>query len=171
MIPDSEIPKCSEFEVKSKTRKIFKNVISLKNILLGFMKLILIFINIMKKIQVDKNGCKKNLELMFILINFYQQQELMKKDIFTEILFLRKKDRKHQKKNLVANLLETVVNYTSNAKNGSDLDYVGNIEAFIDDLKNKKIKKTRRKNKRKRRKIKQKHKRTRSQTKRTRRQK
>ena len=25
MIPDSEIPKCSEFEVKSKIRKIFKN--------------------------------------------------------------------------------------------------------------------------------------------------
>ena len=25
MIPDSEIPKCPEFEVKSKTRKIFKN--------------------------------------------------------------------------------------------------------------------------------------------------
>ena len=58
MITDSEIPKCPEFEVKSKTRKIFKNVISLKNILLGFMKLILIFMNIMKKIQVDKNGCK-----------------------------------------------------------------------------------------------------------------
>ena len=30
---------------------------------------------------------------------------------------------------------------TSNAKNGCDLDYeVGNIEAFIDDFKNKKIK-------------------------------
>ena len=25
MIPDSEIPKCPEFEVKSKIRKIFKN--------------------------------------------------------------------------------------------------------------------------------------------------
>ena len=25
MIPDSEIPKCPEFEAKSKTRKIFKN--------------------------------------------------------------------------------------------------------------------------------------------------
>ena len=125
----------------------------------------------MKKIHVDKNGCKKNLELIFILINFYQQQELMKKDMLTEILFLRKKDRKHQKKNLVANLLETVVNSTSNAKKGFDLDYVGNIEAFIDDLKNKKIKKLEKKNKRKRRKIKQKHKRTRNQTKRTRRQK
>ena len=59
MIPDSEIPKCSEFEVKSEIGKFFQNHNPLKNILLGFLKLILIFINIMKKkIQVDKNGCK-----------------------------------------------------------------------------------------------------------------
>ena len=59
MIPDSEIPKCPEFEVKSKIGKILKKKISLKNILLRFMKLILTFLNIMKKkIQVDKNECK-----------------------------------------------------------------------------------------------------------------
>ena len=59
MIPDSEIPKCPEFEVKSKIGKISKKKISLKNILLRFMKLILTFLNIMKKkIQVDKNECK-----------------------------------------------------------------------------------------------------------------
>ena len=35
---------------------------------------------------------------------------------------------------------------TSNAKNGYDLDYeVGNIEAFIDEFKNKKIKETEKK--------------------------
>ena len=56
MIPDSEIPKCPEFEVKSKIGKIFKNIIPLKNILLGFMKLIFIFMNIMKKKNL--NGCK-----------------------------------------------------------------------------------------------------------------
>ena len=72
--------------------------------------------------------------------------------MLTEILFLRKKDRKHQKKNLVANLLETVVNSTSNAKKGFDLDYVGNIEAFIDDLKNKKIKKLEKKKQKKKKK-------------------
>ena len=50
MIPDSDIPKCPEFEVKSKIGKIFKNQNTLlKNILLRFMKLILIFMNIMKK--------------------------------------------------------------------------------------------------------------------------
>ena len=49
MIPDSEIPKCPEFEVKSKIGQICKKHNSLKNILLGFMKLIFIFMNIMKK--------------------------------------------------------------------------------------------------------------------------
>ena len=58
MIPDSEIPKYQEFEVKSKIGKTLKNIISLKNILLRFIKMILIFINIMtKKIQTDKNEC------------------------------------------------------------------------------------------------------------------
>ena len=49
MIPDSEIPKCSEFEVKSKIGKILTTINSLKNTLLGFIKLILIFISTMKK--------------------------------------------------------------------------------------------------------------------------
>ena len=40
MLPDSEIPKCQEFEVKSKIGKIFKNHNPL-NVLLGFTKLIL----------------------------------------------------------------------------------------------------------------------------------
>ena len=57
----------------------------------------------------------------------------------------------------------------SNAKNGHDLD-VANMETFIDEFKNKKIKKLEDKIKEKEGKIKQKNKRTRSQTKRTRRQ-
>ena len=44
------------------------------------------------------------LELMFYSIDFYQQQKLMKKDI----LFLNKKDKKHEKKNVVVNLLELI---------------------------------------------------------------
>ena len=43
MIPDLEIPKCQ------KQGKSLKNIIPLKNILLRFMKLILIFMNTMKK--------------------------------------------------------------------------------------------------------------------------
>ena len=49
MIPDSEIPKCPEFEAKPKIGKILKNIIPLKNIPLRFIKLILIFIMIMKR--------------------------------------------------------------------------------------------------------------------------
>ena len=100
----------------------------------------------------------------------------------TETPFLRKKDKKHQKKNLGCNFI--TIN-TSNAKNGYDLDCkVGNIEAFSDEFKNRQLKKeklekkikqknkrTRRQSKIKRRRIKQNNKRNRSQNKRTRRQK
>ena len=73
MIPDSEIPKCPKFEVKSKNQKSLKNIIPLKNVLLRFMKLILNFMNTMKKIQADKNGCIYiyYLELIFILVSVF----------------------------------------------------------------------------------------------------
>ena len=69
------------------------------------------------------------IELMFILINFYQKQKLMKKDMLSEILFLMKKDKKPQKINLVVNLLELI---QVMQKNGYDLDCeVGNIEYLL----------------------------------------
>ena len=51
LIPDTEIPNYLKFEVKSKKGKLFMNEkkIFLKNILLRFMKLILIFMRIVKK--------------------------------------------------------------------------------------------------------------------------
>ena len=56
------------------------------------------------------------------------------KDILTETLFFKKEDKKALEKKLNA----------SNAKNGCDLDYeVGNVQAFIDEFKIQKIKKTR----------------------------
>ena len=48
MISDFEIPKCPEFDVKKQGNSL-KNIIPSKNILLRFMKLILILINIMKE--------------------------------------------------------------------------------------------------------------------------
>ena len=48
------------------------------------------------------------LELMFISLNIFQPQKLMKKDMLTETLFLRRKDKKHQKKGMVVNLLELI---------------------------------------------------------------
>ena len=62
----------------------------------------------------------------------------MKKEILTEILFFREKDKKHQKKKLGCKFIR--IN-TSNTKNGYDLDYeVANIEVFIDEFINEKIK-------------------------------
>ena len=49
MIPDSEITECPEYEVKSKIKNIFVNKKHSKNILLTFMKLILIFMSITEK--------------------------------------------------------------------------------------------------------------------------
>ena len=96
--------------------------------------------NIMKKIQVEKMGVNIfYLELIFILVNIFQPQKLMKKDILTEILFFRKKDKKHQKKKLSCKFIR--IN-TSNAKNIYDLDYeFGNVQAFFDEFKNNKKKK------------------------------
>ena len=49
MIPDFEISKCPEHEVKSKMETIFVNEKYLKNILLRFITLILIFMSITEK--------------------------------------------------------------------------------------------------------------------------
>ena len=49
MIPEYEIPECPEHEIKSKIGHIFVNEKILENILLRFMKLILIFISITEK--------------------------------------------------------------------------------------------------------------------------
>ena len=90
-----------------------------------------------KKIQADKKGCKYILfRIDIYLVSVFQQQILMKKDMLIETLFLKKKDKQHQKRNLVVNLLELI---QVMQKNGFDSDYeVGNVEAFIDEFKNKK---------------------------------
>ena len=48
------------------------------------------------------------LEFIFILANVFEQQKLMKKDILTETLLLKKKGKQHQKKNLIVNLLKLI---------------------------------------------------------------
>ena len=96
------------------------------------------------------------LELIFILVNIFQQQKLMKKVIQTDLTF-EEKIQKALEKKLGCKFIR--IN-TSIAKNGYDLDNeVGNVEAFIDEFKNKKIKKIRReikKGKRKRQRTKRK---------------
>ena len=73
IISESEISECPEHKVKSKIGNIFLNEKYLKNILLRFKKLILIFMSITKK----KNKLRKKgvntycLELMFTLLNIF----------------------------------------------------------------------------------------------------
>ena len=60
------------------------------------MKLILIFMDIIKKIQVDKNGCKYILFRIDVYFNkFLLAVEIDEKEHTGRILFLRKKDKKH----------------------------------------------------------------------------
>ena len=110
MIPDSEIPKCPEFEVKSKIGKIFKKHNPLEEYSVKIYEIDPYFYeHYEKKYKLIKMGVNiYYLELIFILVSVFQQQKLMKKDILTETLFLRKKDKKYQKKNLVVNLLELI---------------------------------------------------------------
>ena len=103
------------------------------------MKLILIFINIMKKIQVDKNGCKYILFRIDVYFNkFLLAVEIDEKGHTGRDLIFEEKRQKALEKKLGCKFIRF---NTINAKNGYDLDYeVGNIKAFVDEFKNKKIK-------------------------------
>ena len=73
MIPDSEIPKCLEFEVKSKIGKIFKRHNPLREYSVNIYEIDPYFYeHYEKKYKLIKMGVNiYYLELMFILINFY----------------------------------------------------------------------------------------------------
>ena len=93
----------------------------------------------MKKIQVDKNECK----YILFRIDVYFNNVLLAVEIDekghtdSDFIFEEKRPEALEKK-LGYEFIRINI---SNAKNGYDLDYeVGNIEAFIDEFKNKKIK-------------------------------
>ena len=94
----------------------------------------------MKKIQVDNNKCKYILFRIDIYFNkFLLAVEIDEKGHTDRDLIFEEKRQKALEKKLGCKFIR--IN-TSNAKNGYDLDYeVGNIEAFIDEFKNKKLKK------------------------------
>ena len=120
----------------------------MKNILLGFIKLILIFMNAMKnKIQVDNNGRKYLLfRIDIYFIEYSLAVEIDEKGHTDGDFIFEEKRQKALEKKLGCIFIR--IN-TTNLKNGCDLDYkIGNIEAFIDELKNKKNKITRKRNKR-----------------------
>ena len=100
MIPDYEISKCPEHEVKSEIRAIFVNEKILEKYFVKIQEIDYFYERYKEKIQTDKNDRE------YILFRIFQQQKLMKKVILTGSLFLKKKDKKHQRKNLTVNLLE-----------------------------------------------------------------
>ena len=113
----------------------------MRNILLGFIKLILIFMNTMKKkIKVDNDGCK----YIIFRIDIYFSEcslavEIDEKGHTDRDLIFEEKRQKALEKRLGCKFIR--IN-TSDAKNGYDLDYeVGNVQAFTDEFKNKEIKK------------------------------
>ena len=99
----------------------------------------MILINTMKKIQVDTNGCKCILFRIDIYFSEYSLAiEIDEKGHTDRDFIYEEKRQKALEKKLGCKFIR--IN-TSNAKNGYDLDYeVDNIETFIDEFKNKKIK-------------------------------
>ena len=78
------------------------------------------------------------LELMSILLSISQPQKSMNKTTKTENLFLRKKDKRHQKKDLHAKFMRINI---SDAERGYDTNYeVSKIQAFISKFKDEKMK-------------------------------
>ena len=97
-----------------------------------------------KKIQADKNGCNYILFRIDIYFSecFFAVETDERWHTDRDFIFEEKR-QKALEKNLGCKFIR--IN-TSNAKNGYDLDYeVGNVQAFIDEFKNKKIKETRKK--------------------------
>ena len=110
MIPETEISECPVFEVESKIGNIFVNEKICEEYSVKIYKINSYFYeHYGKKYNLMKMDVNRYyLELMFVLLNILQLQKLMKKGIRAEILFLRRKAKKHQKKNLVVNLLQLI---------------------------------------------------------------
>ena len=110
------------------------------NILLGFMRFILIFIKVMKKIQVHKNGCK----YILFRIDLYFNKFLLAVEVDEKVHSVRdsvfeEKRQEALEKRLGSKFIRINI---SNTKTGYDLDYeIGNVQAFIDEFKDRQLEK------------------------------
>ena len=140
MIPDSKIPKCPEFEAKSKIEKMFKNHNPLEEYSVRLYEIDpYLYKRYEKKIQADKNGCKYILFRIDVYLNkFLLAVEIDEKGYADRDLIFEENRQEAIEKRLGCKFIRINAN---SAKNGYDLDYeVGNIEVFIDEFKNKNIK-------------------------------
>ena len=93
----------------------------------------------MKKIQADKNECKYILFRIDICFSECFLAVKIDEKVHTDRDIIFEEKRQKSEKKLGCKFIR--IN-TSNAKKGYDLDYeVGNVPAFIDEFKNKTIKK------------------------------
>ena len=124
MIPDSEIPKCPEFEVKSKIRQTFKNQNSLEEY---SVKIYEIDPDFNLHYEKNKNACK----YILFRIDIYFGEYILAVKIDEKgqtnrgLIFWEKRQEAPEKK-LSCKFIR--IN-TSNAKNSYDLE-VGNVQAF-----------------------------------------
>ena len=138
MIPDSEILACSEFEVKSKIGKLFRNEKILEEYSVRMYENDPFFYEHHKeKIKVDKNGCEY---ILFRIDAYFTESFLaveMNKTTKAEKLFLKKK-HKHQKKKLCCKFIRINI---SDAERAYDTYYeVSKMEIFFIKFKEKRIK-------------------------------
>ena len=134
MIPESEISEYPEFEVKSKIGNIFVNEKILEEYSAKIYKIDPYFYEHYKeKIQVDKNGR----EFMLFRVDVYFTEYLLAVEIDekTETLFLRKKDKKHQKK-----LGCKFIRINTNKRYDEDYE-IGRMQTFISKFKDRQLKK------------------------------
>ena len=110
MIPDSEIPKCLEFEVKSKIGKVFKNQNPVVEYSVKINGIDPYFYDIMKKkIHVDKNGCKYILFRIDIYFSeCFLAVEIDERGHTDRDIIFEEKGQKALEKNLVVKLLELI---------------------------------------------------------------
>ena len=109
MIPDSEIPKCPESELKSKIGKIFKKHNPIEEYFAQIDKIDPYFYKHHEKKKVDKNECK----YILFRIDLYFNKLLLAAEInekgHTDREFIFEEKRLEAlEKNLVVNLLELI---------------------------------------------------------------
>ena len=135
MIPDSEIPKCPEFEVKSKTEKIFKKHNPLEEYSVKIYEVDPYFYkHYGKKYKLIKKGCKYILFRIDIYFSeCFLAVEIDEKGHTDREIIFNEKRQKALRKKLGRKFIR--IN-TCNAKNGYGLDYeVGNVQTSINEFK------------------------------------
>ena len=139
MIPDSEIPECPEFKVKSKIGNIFVYEKILEKHSVKIYKIDPYFYeHYGKKIQVDENGCEYILFTIDVYFTEYLSAvEIDEKGHTDRDLIFEEKRQKVLEKQLGCKFIRT-----NASKEGYNADYETNrVQAFISKIKHRELKK------------------------------